>query len=62
MIDSFGKELENGDVGLFFYAGHGIQSQGTNYLIPVNAKLSREKDLKYNAIDAGKILDELIMA
>ena len=58
-IEQFGRQLEQGGVGLFFYAGHGIQSRGRNYLIPVNARLQREKDLKYKAVDAGTILDEM---
>ena len=59
-IDQFGRTLDaKKGVGLFFYAGHGVQSQGRNYIIPVNANLEREKDLKYNAIDVGKVLDEM---
>ncbi len=56
----FGKTLEKDKgVGLFFYAGHGVQSNGRNYLIPINSGLQREADLKYHALDAGKILDEM---
>jgi hypothetical protein len=35
-ITTFGQQLKQDDVGLFFYAGHGIQSRGNNYLIPVD--------------------------
>jgi len=41
-IGEFGQQLDQGSVGLFFYAGHGIQSRGNNYLIPVNSRLKRE--------------------
>ncbi len=58
-IVEFGKEIENGGVGLFFYAGHGIQSKGRNYLLPIDAIIRREKDLKYKAIDTGTVLDEM---
>ena len=54
-VTQFGKLLEKETgVGLFFYAGHGVQSNGRNYLIPINSDLNRESDLKYNAMDAGK--------
>ncbi len=61
-IALFGKKLQNGGVGLFYYAGHGIQTHGRNYLLPVNARLEREKDLKYRAVDSGAILDEMAYA
>ena len=61
-IGDFGQQLEQGSVGLFFYAGHGIQSRGNNYLIPVDSKLKREAQLKYNAIDAGQVLEEMRLA
>ena len=35
----FGKKAEGADVALFFYAGHGIAVNGTNYLLPVDADL-----------------------
>jgi hypothetical protein len=44
-------------VGLFFYAGHGIQVEGRNYLIPVGADIQTEADVKYKAVDAGLVLD-----
>ena len=37
-FDNFGENLHNYDVGLVFYAGHGIQADGINYLIPVDAR------------------------
>lgn len=62
-IRDFGKALEKkGGVGLFFYAGHGVQSQGKNYLIPVDAQLEREKDLRYRAVNLGQLLDEMRFA
>lgn len=62
-IDTFGRNLErSGGVGLFFFAGHGVQSNGRNYLIPVGANISRETDLKYEAVDAGKVFDEIAYA
>jgi hypothetical protein len=48
LID-FGKKAEGADVALFFYAGHGIAVNGTNYLLPVDADLKSEMDVKLGA-------------
>lgn len=61
-IRAFGKKLMNGGVGLFYYAGHGAQLNGRNYLIPIGAVLEKENDLEYEAVDAGIVLDEMFAA
>jgi TolB-like protein/Tfp pilus assembly protein PilF len=58
-IDDFGKRLKYYDVALFFYAGHGIQSKGFNYLIPIDAKLLSESDVEYNCVRADRILGKM---
>src|ERR1700722_19442480 len=45
----FGKRAEGADVALFFYAGHGIAINGTNYLLPIDADLKSEMDVKLGA-------------
>jgi tetratricopeptide (TPR) repeat protein len=55
-LDKFHAELRRGGVGAFYYAGHGIQVDGENYLIPIDAKLTREQDIAYEALPLGKIL------
>jgi hypothetical protein len=55
-IDDFGKQMKGKDVGLFYYAGHGLQVNGVNYLIPVGTKINEETDVEYEAIDAGRVL------
>ena len=45
----FGKKAEGADVALFFYAGHGIAINGTNYLLPVDADIKSEMDVKLGA-------------
>src|SRR5262245_57184875 len=45
----FGKKAEGADVAVFFYAGHGIAVNGTNYLLPVDADLKSEMDVKLGA-------------
>jgi uncharacterized caspase-like protein len=45
-LDGMGKE----DTALLFYAGHGLQVNGKNYLVPVDAKLEKERDLDFQAV------------
>ena len=58
-IDDFGKKLKEYDVGLFFYAGHGIQVDGSNYLIPSNAVLDNKQDVDYDCVRAGRVLAKM---
>jgi len=58
-IDDFGNRLRNFDTGLFFYAGHGIQVKGFNYLIPVDASMESEIDVEYNCVEAGRVLSRM---
>lgn len=55
-IGDLGRRLAGGGVGLFFYAGHGAQVNGENYLLPVDANLKSEADVKYKAVNAGQVL------
>jgi hypothetical protein len=45
----FGRKAEGADVAVFYYAGHGIAVNGTNYLLPVDADLKSEMDVKLGA-------------
>lgn len=58
-IERFGARARNYDVALFYYAGHGIQYNGINYLIPVNAELASESDMKYRCTSANRVLTKL---
>jgi uncharacterized protein (TIGR02145 family) len=55
-IDDFGDKLIGSDVGLFYYAGHGIQAKGFNYLIPVDARLKTEEEVDYDCVRADRVL------
>ncbi|RLD21192.1 MAG: hypothetical protein DRI71_09425 [Bacteroidetes bacterium] len=56
-IRKFGDALnKNSGVGLFYYAGHGVQSNGKNYLIPVDANIEREYDIEDQGVDSGLVL------
>ena len=61
-IQDFGNRLKRGGVGLFYFAGHGLQAGGVNYLVPIGARIDKESDIKYEAMDAGRILDEMANA
>ena len=55
----FGKKAEGADVALFFYAGHGIAINGTNYLLPVDADIKSEMDVKLgSAINIDVTLEQ----
>ncbi|MBL8670227.1 MAG: caspase family protein [Alphaproteobacteria bacterium] len=61
-IADFGEKLEKAGkdaVGLFFYAGHGVQSNGRNYLMPVDARIERERDLDIRAVEADWIVSSM---
>src|SRR6201994_2280077 len=45
----FGKRAQGADVAVFFYAGHGIAISNTNYLLPIDADLKSEMDVKLGA-------------
>jgi len=58
-VENFGNKLKTGGVGLFYYAGHGMQVNGSNYLIPVDAKINNENEVRYKAVDAGLVLAKM---
>lgn len=56
-IINFSKELPKHNVALFYYAGHGMEADGVNYLIPVDAKVEEKGRLRYEAIN----IDDVVM-
>jgi len=61
-IHQFGDRLRAGGVGLFYYAGHGVQVDGINYLLPIDADIRDQSDIPYESIDAGRILSKMEQA
>jgi hypothetical protein len=57
-IREFEDKLPDFNVALFYYAGHGNQVDGKNYLIPTDAKLEKPSDCKFEAIEVNLIVDE----
>jgi hypothetical protein len=58
-LDQFFTRINQGYVGLFYYAGHGMEVEGENYLIPVNAHIKYKKDVEYESMPLGKILGRM---
>jgi len=58
-IREFGNLIAKGGVGLFYYAGHGMQVNGKNYLIPVNANIQHEDEVAYESVDVDRLLAKM---
>jgi len=58
-IREFSKNGQSSDASLFFYAGHGIESEGTNYFLPVDAKLESPDDARFEAVSLDFVLGEM---
>ena len=64
-IQDFGASLDKAGsdaVGLFYYAGHGVQLNGRNYLIPTKADIEREGDLEIESVSADWVIEEMRLA
>ncbi|KPG00404.1 peptidase C14, caspase catalytic subunit p20 [Rhodopseudomonas sp. AAP120] len=58
-VQSFGRQSQGADVALFYYAGHGVQISGANYLVPVNANPTREADVDFQMVDVNVVLRQM---
>lgn len=58
-IRTFADKVRGADVGLFYYAGHGLQVNGRNFLAPVDAKLNSDVDLDFEAVELDLVLKQL---
>ena len=59
-IRDFGTKLtDTKAVGLFFYAGHGLQVNGDNYLVPVNANIQKQQDVELETVNLQRVLGEM---
>lgn len=59
LIQQFGRELPGADVALFYYSGHGMQVQGVNWLVPVDANPTSAKDMDFQMVDASLVLRQM---
>jgi tetratricopeptide (TPR) repeat protein len=58
-IDNFKKQKENYSVGFIYYAGHAVQIDGKNYMLPTKESYDSEADVKYNGLDIEVFIDLL---
>jgi hypothetical protein len=58
-LTSFGRAAENADVALVFYAGHGLQVNGQNYLVPVDATVEYEAELEIALVPLSLVMQQL---
>jgi hypothetical protein len=61
-VRNFGDRLINNDVGLVYYSGHGIESKGRNYFIPVNTDIQRDDEIADQGLDVSLILEKMTTA
>jgi hypothetical protein len=62
LIRDFGAKQAARGVGLFYYAGHGIQVGGENYLVPIDAEIPHEDEVAYAAVPLGLVLTKMTTA
>ena len=55
-LRAFTRQSASADVSLVFYAGHGIEMDGVNYLVPVDARLERDVDVRFEAVTVDDLL------
>jgi hypothetical protein len=58
-IRAFGEQIRQSSVALFYYAGHGIQVNGQNYLVPVGATINKQEEVEYEGVDVGFVLAQM---
>ncbi len=61
-VKSFGAKLREAGseaTGLFYYAGHGVQVDGTNFLLPVGAEIEAEADVEIESIAADDVMTQM---
>jgi TPR repeat protein len=58
-VQAFGHEIQGADVAMFYYAGHGLQVHGSNYLVPVDANPTREADVDFQMLDVEVVMNQM---
>src|ERR1700674_2684473 len=58
-VQNSGRQIQGADVALFYYAGHGVQVNGSNYLVPVGANPTREADVDFQMVDVNLVLRQM---
>ncbi|HUN39357.1 MAG TPA: caspase family protein [Acetobacteraceae bacterium] len=58
-VQAFGRAIQGADVALFYYAGHGLQVDGKNWLVPIDANPTRPQDLDFQMVNADLVLQQM---
>ena len=58
-VEAFKARLRQGGVGVFYFAGHGVQLDGENYLLPVDSEISSESDVRHGTVPAGWVVEKI---
>ena len=58
-LRDFGDRIAGGGVGLFYFAGHGLQVKGRNFLVPARASIEREDEVAFQALDVNAVLEKM---
>jgi len=59
LVIEFGRAAQGADAALFYYAGHGVQVRGNNYLVPITANPQREADVDFEMLNADLVLRQM---
>jgi uncharacterized caspase-like protein len=61
-VGEFGRKLTADSVGMFYYAGHGVQVRGRNFLIPIDASIQNEAEVGLESLDVDRVLEQMQQA
>jgi hypothetical protein len=59
VLQEFGRRLRGANVGMFYFAGHGVQVRARNFLMPVTARIETETEISLQSLDASLVLEQL---
>jgi len=59
-VRRFGDRARGADVALFYYAGHALEYGGQNWLVPVQADLHTERDLRFETLEVDAVMDQIV--
>ena len=58
-LDNWYGSIEGNDMAIFYFAGHGMEVNGENYLIPIDAELNSQTDVRYNTLNVNQVLGNM---
>jgi hypothetical protein len=58
-VDAYAQALQGAEAALLFYAGHGVQLDGRNFMLPTDIKIENERSVRYGALDINEVVAEM---